>query len=546
MRRSLRLRRWQKEALERFERHPERDFLTVATPGAGKTTFALTAAIRDLFHHPHRRVVVVVPTQHLKHQWSGAAASLGLQLEAEWSSATAFPTDMHGVVVTYQQVAANPRALRGPSDDAFVVLDEIHHAGSDRAWGAGLAAAFTGAARRLSLSGTPFRSDDDPIPFVTYTFDEAVAHHTYGYDAALRDGGVVRPVFFPRFNGHMEWSAPDGTLMAATFDDDLDRVASSQRLRTALSPDGDWLPTVLVEADTQLARLRETDPRAGGLVIAMDVDHARAVARLLRRERGIDPVVATSDDPLASERIAEFATGDDPWIVAVRMVSEGVDIPRLRVGVYATNTVTELFFRQAVGRLVRWHGPLRRQKAFLFIPDDDRLRTFAARLAQERTHSLRRREAEGDQPSVELDALPPDEGTDQLSLFQAISATPLAGDEPDRASVFDDLHPEDLIVDASADGFDLEIELVPPPALLGGEPGLPGGRTVTVTRAQRKRELRQANSDRVRMLVHLTGLTPEVVNGRLNRDAGITAIGEATLRDLERRLQLADRWIDRV
>jgi superfamily II DNA or RNA helicase len=550
VRRSLRLRRWQKAALDRFETHGRRDFLAVATPGAGKTTFALTAALRDLARHPHRRLIVVAPTQHLKHQWAGAAAAFGLHLEPEWRSAEPFPIDMHGVVVTYQQVAADPRPLRGPADDAFVVLDEVHHAGTERAWGDAIGDAFEFAARRLSVSGTPFRSDQNPIPFVEYgpadggwgAGDEAVAHFTYGYGEALKDGGVVRPVFFPAINGHMEWTTPEGDLMSATFDDALDRTAASQRLRTALSPDGEWLPTVLDQANEQLHRLRADDPRAGGLVIAMDVDHAKAVARLLHQRHRVTAVVATSDDPLASERIAEFATSTAPWIVAVRMVSEGVDIPRLRVGVYATNTVTELFFRQAVGRLVRWHGPLRRQKAFCFVPDDVRLRTYAVQLAQQRTHSLKRREQDGDQLPVELDALPMD-ADDQLSLFQAISATPL--DPGDASSVFDDAHPEDLIVDPAED-LTLEIELVAPPPLAGGGTAEAPGSTLTVSRTQRKRELRRDNTDRVRMLTHLTGLTPEVVNARLNAEAGIASIGEATLRDLERRLRAADRWIDRV
>jgi superfamily II DNA or RNA helicase len=545
VRRSLRLRRWQKEALDGFEATARTDFLAVATPGAGKTTFALTAAVRDLARHPHRRLLVVAPTQHLKHQWATAAADLGLHLEPEWGSADPFPTDMHGVVVTYQQVAGQPQALRGPADDAFVVLDEIHHAGTERAWGDGVFHAFELAARRLSLSGTPFRSDQNPIPFVDYDLDQAVAHYTYGYGEALGDGGVVRPVFFPAINGHMEWSTPDGTVVSATFDDHLDRTLASQRLRTALSPDGEWLPAVLEQAHTQLLRLRETDPRAGGLVIAMDVDHAQAVARLLRARHGVDATVATSDDPLASERIAEFAVGDGPWIVAVRMVSEGVDIPRLRVGVYATNTVTELFFRQAVGRLVRWHGTLRRQKAFMFVPDDVRLRTFAAQLAEQRTHSLKRREEDGEQPPVELlDQLPPD-GEDQLSLFAAISATPL-DDGPDPTSIFDDAHPEDLVHDPTVEDLTLEIELAPPPPRAGGGADERAGATITVSRTQRKRELRQANTDRVRMLTHLTGLAPEVVNGRLNAEVGLRTIAEATVRDLERRLRHADRWIDRV
>ena len=75
-------------------------------------------------------------------------------------------------------------------------------------------------------------------------------------------------------------------------------------------------------------------------MVAMDQEHAQGVAELLRHRAGVSPIVATSDDPTASERIARFSEGTQPWIVAVRMVSEGVDIPRLRVGVYATTTTT--------------------------------------------------------------------------------------------------------------------------------------------------------------------------------------------------------------
>ena len=554
MRHRLRLRRWQKDALDRFEAHPDRSFLAVATPGAGKTRFALTAASRDLARHPHRRVVIVTPTQHLKHQWAAAASDLGLHLEPDWRPHDGFPVDMHGIVVTFQQAAGAAAPLRALADDAFTVLDEIHHAGADRAWGDGIAHALEPAARRLLLSGTPFRSDRNPIPFVEYdAWGQAVADHVYGYDDALRDGGVVRPVFFPALNGHMEWTTPDGDHVNATFDDPLTGTLASQRLRTALSPEGEWLPAVLDQAHEQLMSLRETQPDAAGLVITMDVDHAHAVARLLRRRHDVDAVVAVSDDPDATARIAAFARSTDPWIVAVRMVSEGVDVPRLRVGVYATNTVTELFFRQAVGRLVRWSGPLRRQKAFMFVPDDIRLRSFAAQLAEARTHSIAQREADGEQPPVELDeAAIDDDG--QLSLFEAISATPLedgataADGEP--TGVFDPAYPEDVIVD-DADALTLEIELaVPPPR--GGPvsadedtPAAAGG-TLTVNRAQRKRELRQANTDRVRMLTHLTGLTPEVINARLNQEAGLSSISEASLAQLERRLALADRWVDQV
>lgn len=526
-----------------MESRASRDFLAVATPGAGKTTFALTAVVQDLARHPHRRVVVVAPTSHLKFQWAEAAARFGLHLEPEWAAAGGWPHDFHGIVVTYQQVAADPRSLRGVADDAFVVLDEIHHAGSERAWGDGVFTAFEPAGHRLSLSGTPFRSDQNPIPFVSYDFDEAVADYTYGYGEALEEGGVVRPVFFPRFDGHMEWSTPDGAVVSATFGDNLDRTLSSQRLRTALSLDGEWLPTVLGKAHEQLTRLRDQDPTAGGLVIAMDVDHARGIADQLERRYGVDAVVATSDDPSASEKIAEFADGRDPWIVAVRMVSEGVDIPRLRVAVYATNTVTELFFRQAVGRVVRWTPGHRRQKAFFFIPDDIRLRFFANGLAEQRTHSLKRREEEGEQPPVELDEVPVDDN-DQMSLFQAISATALDGEDHGSGGVFDDAHPEDLIHDdEDTAGFELELP-PPPPRAPAGDPA--AGRDTGVSRTQLRKELRQANSDRVHMLCNLTGMSPREVNGKLNASSGVQSVEQATLKQLQARLREADKWLAAV
>ncbi len=243
--------------------------------------------------------------------------------------------------------------------------------------------------------------------------------------------------------------------------------------------------------------------------------------------------MAVSDDPGASERIATFATGRDPWIVAVRMVSEGVDIPRLRVGVYATNTVTELFFRQAVGRVVRWTPGQRRQKAFVFIPDDPRLRAFAGHLAHERTHSLRRREQDGAQPPVTAPASAA--SGDQLSLFRAISATALDGHDAD---VFDDAHPEDLVHDDhDTAGFELVLPTPPPRGAGGGVPdrGLP--------RAQLRRELRRANRDRAMMLVNLTGLTPREVNARLNTSSGIEGVEAATLAQLRARLRAADAWL---
>jgi superfamily II DNA or RNA helicase len=549
MARLVRLRRWQKEALDRLATHDGEDFLAVATPGAGKTTFALTATLQHLAAHPAHRVVVVAPTSHLKLQWARAAAGFGLHLEPTWSSAGGdLPSDMHGIAVTYQQVAANPGVLRRHAERCLVVLDELHHAGDERAWGASIRVAFEPAPRRLALSGTPFRSDTHAIPFVSYHLDEARPDYEYGYEQALADRRVVRPVWFPRINGFMEWTAPDGSTLAAGFEDDLDRQASAQRLRTALSLEGEWLPSVLAQANERLTELRRAQPDAAGLVIAADQEHARGIARLLHQRHRASAVVATSDDPSASARIARFAEGREPWIVAVRMVSEGVDIPRLRLGVFATTTTTELFFRQAVGRFVRHTGGRAvGERAWLFIPDDPRLRTWAASIAEARRHNLQRlrqvEEDEGVDPladaAVDEVETPPDE---QLSLFSVLSAQ-VVGSSELTTSVFDDGLDEDDGEEEPDDGA-VPIELPPPPPPGAGKwsVALPedlGGRSL----AEVKRDLRTANADLAMHLVRFTTLSHREVNGRLNRLVGIQRIDQASLDELRRRADQAERWI---
>jgi superfamily II DNA or RNA helicase len=558
------LRAWQRDALARFEASASPNFLAVATPGAGKTTFALTAARRALLARAIRRVVVVVPTQHLKFQWAHAAERLDIHLDPEWNLGYGgLPPDAHGVAVTYQQVAASPAALRPVVRGALAILDEIHHAGDSRAWGDATRQAFDSAWRRLSLSGTPFRSDQRAIPFINYNGDLAEADYEYGYGDALKDGRVVRPVYFPRINGRMEWTAPDGVEYEATFDDRLARDLASQRLRTALAVEGEWMPAVLAQAHAQLMHLRARDPHAAGLVITMDQEHAKAIAGVLEGRLGVTPTIATSDDPSASEKISRFASGIAPWIVAVRMVSEGVDIPRLRVGVYATNTVTELFFRQAVGRLVRWNAHLGRQAAYMFIPDDVRLRKFGGAIAEQRRHCLRKESRDDEEGARQDGAEPPPKKTEterdlaeQLSLFAPISATaldeqgrPIEIDGPRLYDASADDDPNGAIPDLAGapggaeerhDGARVPLDLTP----LGGQVPPPVADAVPLAAAKngmlaRRRQLREQNAEAVIDLVHLTGRTHPEINAELNRKIGVKRISIATLRQLERRLELA-------
>ena len=544
------LRPWQREAFDRFRACADADFLAVATPGAGKTTFALTCA-RATLAEEQRRLIVVAPTSHLKIQWSLAAHRMGLQLDPDWAPGQGIARDVHGIVTTYQQVSmpASADALRGLAAGGMVILDEVHHAGDERAWGDGIRRAFELADKRLSLSGTPFRSDSAKIPFVRYdaTAEGDLAHsdYTYGYADALRDGGVVRPVYFPRVDGQMEWSTPSGDVLRATFNDELARDQVSARLRTALSLDGDWLPTVLGQAHDRLRQIRQEQRDAGGLAIAIDQEHAQGIARLLRNRFNTTADVVVSDDPQASRKIAEFAQNDRPWLVAVRMVSEGVDIPRLRVGVYSSTTSTELFFRQAVGRFVRWQAGRSTQKAYVYVPDDPRLRHHAFQIAEARRHVLRPPSQRDDELSdgAELDRQQHvDDLAEQLSLFSVVSSTAtgikfhavtesgvqMFDDEPDPPSpVF-------------ADDPDLALDLPDVPT----EAGLVSWSSLSV--AEQKDDLRTRNADLAKRLVDLTGWGHARVQGELNRLAGVSKVASATVDQLERRLRYGDSWYRRL
>jgi superfamily II DNA/RNA helicase len=148
------------------------------------------------------------------------------------------------------------------------------------------------------------------------------------------------------------------------------------------------MPSVLAAADRRLTEVRRHVPDAGGLVIATDQDAARAYAALLRKISGEAPSIVLSDEKAASKRIADFTDSDKRWMVAVRMVSEGVDVPRLAVGVYATTTTTPLFFAQAVGRFVR--ARKRGETASVFLPSTGHLLGLAAQMEVERDHVLGR------------------------------------------------------------------------------------------------------------------------------------------------------------
>lgn len=418
------LRAWQVAALEKYLASLPKDFLAVATPGAGKTTFALRVATELLTAGRVRRVIVVCPTEHLKTQWADAAARVGISLDPAFANAQgALGPQFDGLAVTYAQVASRPALHRALAAErsSLVILDEIHHGGDSLSWGDGIREAYQQASHRLSLTGTPFRSDTSPIPFVTYErgrdgIRRSAADYSYGYGDALRDG-VVRPVIFLSYRGTMRWRTRSGVDMETDLADESTKDVTAQALRTALDPRGQWIPAVLQAADQRLSEVRRTVPDAGGLVIATDHAAARAYAERLHHITGTYPTVVLSDDGGASKKIEDFSDSDERWMVAVRMVSEGVDVPRLAVGVYATTTSTPLFFAQAVGRFVR--ARRRGETASVFLPSVPHLLALAGSMEEERDHALDRA------PSEDTDI----DFVEEQAFINAANATEKASDD---------------------------------------------------------------------------------------------------------------------
>jgi superfamily II DNA or RNA helicase len=418
------LRAWQRSALARYLASAPRDFLAVATPGAGKTAFALRVAAELLADRVINAVTVVTPTEHLKHQWSAAAAQVGIAIDPDFRNSTGgTSSDYTGIAVTYAGVAAHPLLHRARTENRrmLVILDEVHHAGDARSWGDAVKEAFDPATRRLTLTGTPFRSDDNPIPFVDYLPDaegalRSRADHAYGYAEALADG-VVRPVVFLAYSGVSSWRTSAGEEITARLGEPMTAEQTARAWRTALDPGGEWIPAVLSAADKRLAGHRAGGmPDAGGLVIASDQTTARAYAAILTDVTGTPPVVVLSDEQGASARIARFSESDDRWMVAVRMVSEGVDVPRLVVAAYATVRRTDLFFRQAVGRVLRRRaedpGDL---VATVFLPADPALTGCAERVEVE----LRQQVSDEIEAAFEVEPPP---GVARPSDFQPLDA----------------------------------------------------------------------------------------------------------------------------
>jgi superfamily II DNA or RNA helicase len=555
---------WQQRATEAFYANIKTDFLLSATPGAGKTYYAITIAQSLLGQGLVDRVVVVVPTDALRSQWADAAGAAGLQLKPVSEKDDYGKTGYVGCVVTYQQLLGEgAKAIRSVTRRAtLVILDEVHHAGDNRSWGEALRTAVENATYRLSLTGTPWRRDaQSPIPFVEYN-DEGtvVVDYAYEYGAAVADG-VCRRIEFHAYDGEARWidlsrgkreyrTGDSGVSVefTAKLGGHMAEEDVSAALDVVYEPKYEWMPSMLRHADAMLEELRTEVPDAAGLVVCERQWHAHGYATLIEQVTGTRPPVVVSDpktDPtgeIAKGTITSFCKGTGRWIVAVKMISEGVDIPRLAVGVYASKTQTPLFFRQVVGRFVR----TRKNEEFnarLLIPAVPELLRHSREIEDELRHQLELEAEKEEKALAERDG----DGQGEFDFRQALSASAPVFDRAILGG--DECTPAEL-AEAEAQcrllGIPTRFALNLVPLLreqrAGGSPAAAVPNPVEEPRFRREKMLRAEVETLARRAAYKAGRTPKEINGDLLR-FGHPSRKKATVEQLEAIRRTLLEWL---
>ena len=397
--------KWQKRAIREFTATDEH-FLADATPGAGKTAFA-AYLFRHLYGSEWKRIFVITNSRQRRGSskegggWIGDLSDFGIQVMENWAGRESDPTikDYFGAVMTYHILPGDEKDLKALTQvPSLVVFDEIHHLGDQLTWGHAAKEAFDHPnVQTLGLTGTPFRSDDVEIPFIEYERDGedlvSKGHVGYTYGDALSEG-VLRYVHFPTYDGPIRWHGRDGEKKDHRFEDDISEADANERLRAAIKSKKWTLPQIR-EADEKLSEIRSTKPDAAGLVVAMGKFHARQICEWMRSELGRDPVLVESDQKRAHDRIERFKDSDSRWIVAIQMVSEGVNIERLRVGVYASNITAPLFLHQVIGRVLR--GP--DGQSWFWFPADERIMDVVNNIREMRDHVIESPDSSSGDPS---------------------------------------------------------------------------------------------------------------------------------------------------
>jgi superfamily II DNA or RNA helicase len=354
---------------------------------------------------------------------------------------------------------------------------------------------------------------------------------------------------FPVLDGDMQWRA--ASVLSSARLSDATEEDRARALTAAYDPDGEWIASALRQADTDLTYARDDMPDAGGLVVASSQTHARRYAELLRRITGEAAVVAVSDDPKASKEIERFSAGTARWIVAVNMVAEGVDIPRLAVGVYASRYTTQMFFRQVVGRFVRMRNDGDMTTGRLYIPSLDNLvkyardieRTVDKVIMEEETKarcSSGGEDIDGSpRPFIDVVPMGSSEATISQTIFRSDDFT---ADELDRAKRYCEAAGIRSVSVEEAARL-LRFAGMQQPRREPEQSGQVSQSKPTVPLTEQKNRLRRRIRDLVNTHARNTATEHKMVHAKLNKLVRENSINAATIQSLERRITILTTWI---
>jgi len=381
------LRSWQNscitKALKHFTATPH--FFCQATPGAGKTRMAAELTSRLLEQDRIDLVMCFAPScQVVKGFRSTFAEVLGRRIDGQIGAV--------GAAYTYQAMEYRDEGFWQLLDDyrVLVVFDEIHHcAGHDpllsNAWGQQILhriqdrAAFT-----LALSGTPWRSDEKAIALARYSSPEGnlICDYRYGLKDAIADGVCRSPRIVLLDNQKVKLTEELGADSSVRLFPSIAKLLGESPVTyEELLRHDEVIAPILDLSRNKLNELRQIKPDAAGLVVATDIEHAQQVAQALDG-MGEECRIVTNKTPDAQQVINAFRSSACRWIVAVGMISEGTDIPRLQVCCYLSRIRTELHYRQVLGRVLRRTGESDDQ-AWLFMLAEPTLQGFAERIADD-------------------------------------------------------------------------------------------------------------------------------------------------------------------
>jgi superfamily II DNA or RNA helicase len=335
----IELREWQKEALNEINtiiEKGESDALIASAPASGKTIFACSVSQNLIEKLNISKIVVVSPSENVRDNWQDSMAKFGFQLK----TGPHYPydrdySDYQGISITYQWMAANETYLRAYSDEnTIVILDEVHHCGDERSWGDACFNSFEGAMFRLLLSGTPWRSEGNKIPFVDYD-QQGYCKPAYSYTigSAVSDR-VCQKLEISKIDVYGNAKMNGEVTHFESFEHAKKENKENEFYRYATDNE-EIFCKLFADADQKLNQLRKNEHKdAGGMIIAKDKSTADKYADWLLLNFNQESVVVHSGMAKAHQIINQFKRGSDKWLISVDMIGEGTDIPRLQVELY--------------------------------------------------------------------------------------------------------------------------------------------------------------------------------------------------------------------